>query len=369
MKLIKFFILIFLLIVIELSGQSNNFKKHTQMNLDCKKCHNCDTPTKANPCLVLCPRNKIDIVQHLPEEGPGDIVINAIEDSTDLYEPVNFSHRLHSEMSLMSHGCSICHHFNPPGKIVKCTTCHSIKRDRTELNIPDIKAAYHRQCLECHKTWEEKTECKNCHELNSNNINKTEHKPSMEKVHTNVTLPSKIVYETESEEGNIVTYFHNDHINLFGLKCTDCHIDENCSNCHAKTKPDFAKADEHDRCSSCHDTEDNCNQCHKNKIAEPFSHSIKTGFSLTKFHENLKCISCHKVENSFTGLRKDCTSCHKNEEGYFKHSITGVLLDETHSDFACNDCHQNNNYSRQPTCDDCHDDISFPDDLPGERIK
>jgi len=364
--------LINFILIVSLSssvGQIQNLITHTQMNLDCKKCHVCDTPTKSNPCLIMCPRNSIDMVSHSPKEGPDNIIIDMIDNDEDLYGPANFTHKLHSEMSLMAGGCSICHHFNPPGKIVKCSTCHETSRKRTDLSIPDLKGAFHRQCMGCHKTWEEKSKCESCHQLNSH-ISESKQIAKMEKVHPEISIPIKVIYETDSDEGNIVTYFHNDHSSLFGYECNDCHDQESCANCHAEIKLESIKPDIHDRCSTCHDTENNCNKCHKENISAPFSHKLKTGFALTDYHTGIGCISCHKTKNSFTGLNKNCTTCHIDKEGYFTHGITGIKLDETHVELDCENCHQINNYSKKPTCNECHDDdISFPNSIPGKRIK
>lgn len=364
----KIFIILYIFTSTAFS-QIENLKTHSQMSVDCKTCHICDTPTKANPCLVLCPRNKIDVERHSPEEGPDIIIIDRVKAEKDLYGPSTFTHKLHAEMSLMSGGCSICHHFNPPGKIVSCSECHENQRERVDLTKPDLKAAFHRQCMDCHKTWEAKTECESCHQLNSN-VSKVETKSKMEKAHLPVTIPSKIVYETDTDEGNLVTFFHNDHSSLFGLECSDCHSSESCAKCHAKTKPEFSTTDIHDRCIACHDIDNSCNNCHKNNIAEPFNHKAKTGFELTGDHSGLSCISCHKIKNKFTGLDKNCVSCHTNKDGYFNHNITGLSLDETHIELECTDCHQEDNYSKKPTCSDCHDDdIYFPDSLPGKKLK
>jgi hypothetical protein len=166
MKIIVKTILLFLILYIYLPAQIKNLTGHEQMNVDCKQCHVCDTPTKADPCLIECPRYKIEVVRHSPDEGPDNLVIDKLKGENDLYTPVNFSHRLHSEMSLMSGGCAACHHFNPPGKIVECSTCHSAQRQRTELNKPDLKAAFHRQCMDCHSSWDDDVKCVDCHALN-----------------------------------------------------------------------------------------------------------------------------------------------------------------------------------------------------------
>lgn len=369
MKILLKSISIILLLTISSFGQIENLSTHTQMNLDCKKCHICDTPTKANPCLILCPRNKIDVVRHSPLEGPDKILIDIIRNEEDLYGPSSFTHRTHSEMSLMSGGCSTCHHFNPPGAIVKCSNCHETKRQRTDLSKPDLKAAFHRQCMGCHKTWEKESNCESCHRLNSNTITqKSEAK--IVKSHPEISIPIKVVYETESEEGDFVTFFHNDHGSLFGNECSDCHDQESCASCHSEIKLESIKEDPHDDCSSCHETQNDCNKCHKENIAKPFNHSRTTGFSLTSYHKSLACNSCHKSKDKFTGLNGSCINCHKNDDDYFDHGISGLELDENHVDLDCSDCHQTNKYSKRPTCDDCHDDdISFPDSTPGERTK
>jgi len=372
-SVIKVFVL-FSLLSISIVAQVNNLRSHSQMNLDCKTCHLCDTPTKAEPCLVQCPRYKIEPIRHSVEDAPDDIIINEVASENDLYTPVDFTHRLHAEMSLMSGGCATCHHYNPPGEIVKCSTCHESESKRTNLAIPTLKAAYHRQCMTCHTTWEEKTECKSCHELNSQVLVSKTVEPKIVKSHQKITVPVKIVYETEADEGSMVTYFHNDHTDLFNLECTDCHTQESCASCHNQ-KVDFAKPeldDEHDRCSSCHDTdtEDNCTKCHTDSEKKPFNHTASTKFDLQKFHAKVACISCHKSKTDFAGLNPKCENCHKSSDGYFDHSVTGLKLDETHQDFYCENCHENNKYKKSPICSDCHeDDISFPKNIPGKKVK
>ncbi len=367
MKYLKFKIILFFILGIQSFGQIENLKTHSQMSLDCKKCHICDTPTKANPCLVICPRNKIEVIRHLPEEGPEMIILDEITSENDLYQSVKFTHKLHAEMSLMAGGCSSCHHFNPPGKIVKCISCHEPTRIREALSVPDLKAAYHRQCMGCHQTWEKKTKCESCHLLNTKKGSVAK-KESIENVHPKILIPNRIVYETESEKGKIVTFFHNDHSSLFGFECSDCHTSQSCSSCHSqKIKPSKVN-DEHVRCSKCHETEKDCKKCHQDELAQPFNHLSKTGFALTKYHAISNCALCHKDKNNFSGLKKDCIYCHKNSEGLFKHSITGIILDEIHSELECLNCHLKNDYSIKPSCIECHDDMSFPANIPGDKV-
>ena len=57
---------------------------------------------KSDPCLVLCPREKIVTVYQKPEQTPELIVIDQI---SDRYSPVYFSHKIHAQMSNMGGGC------------------------------------------------------------------------------------------------------------------------------------------------------------------------------------------------------------------------------------------------------------------------
>ncbi len=356
-------------------AQSNLSKLHSKKDLDCTNCHECETPTKTNPCLAQCPRENIKTIKYLASDIPSVFEINNIHGEKDLYETVKFLHKEHAEMSQMGDGCTTCHHYNPPGKIVKCSFCHEADRAEVNVNMPDLKSAYHRQCMNCHAEWEEESKCENCHAL------KSEYKTSVAsteiiKMHEPVIRPATKVYETgECEKGKVATFHHNDHINLFGQNCVDCHQDESCQSCHNQ-KPNFIKAidgDNHSRCESCHDTENKnqCAKCHTDKETKPFNHFRNTGFDINKYHSKNKCQSCHTKEGKYSGLKAQCQSCHNWDEDSFDHTITGLQLSEDHIDNDCSDCHIDNNYSN-PTCLDCHEDgegYIVPKKLPGKRIK
>ena len=115
-------------------------------------------------------------------------------------------------MADMSGGCTYCHHFNPPGKVLACAECHEAALLRDDINKPGLKGAYHRQCLDCHRTWSHKTDCVMCHErkvegqTDEQELNlKAE---LIKKSHSAVKVPKKIVKETEYEDGPLVTFFH-----------------------------------------------------------------------------------------------------------------------------------------------------------------
>ncbi len=159
----KFLALILVLVfTIGINAQQSPGKDHSKLNLSCKTCHSCDVPTKSDPCLVICPREKITTVYQKPEQTPELITINQL---SDRYGPVYFSHKIHAQMSIMSGGCENCHHHNTSGPILKCNSCHETSRKREDVSIPDLKGAYHRQCMDCHREWSHETGCNSCHTL------------------------------------------------------------------------------------------------------------------------------------------------------------------------------------------------------------
>ncbi|PKL90342.1 MAG: hypothetical protein CVV23_00365 [Ignavibacteriae bacterium HGW-Ignavibacteriae-2] len=367
--------ILFYLSIILFSTALYSQQKHSDIKVDCSFCHSCENPTKNEPCIKDCPRHTMITVHHSPSEGPLEIKIDILKKEKDLYSPVIFSHRAHSEMSQMGGGCSMCHHYNPPGRVVACKECHDVNRQRADLRKPDLNGAYHRQCIDCHKLWSDDKGCTYCHAKNSdsgkNKITKTV--PKKDRIHPEVIAPNKVVYNAKSGKNKFVTFYHNDHTNLFSLECKDCHKDESCVKCHAKEKiikkQNKTLNQKHQLCSSCHDTAKNCNNCHMEKVTEGFNHKIKTGFDISKFHAALKCRDCHKKPKSFTGLKGTCSNCHQEfKAGTFDHRKAKLVLDEIHAEIDCSDCHTNANYQK-PTCENCHDDKSFPANLPGKKIK
>ncbi len=360
-------------------AQNKLSKSHSKTNLDCSVCHTCEVPTKLNPCLASCPREDVKVKTYKVADAPKVFVINNVHGEKNIYSAVNFAHKAHASMSEMSGGCETCHHYNPPGKIVKCSTCHTADRKEVDINMPDLKSAYHRQCMSCHQTWEEESRCENCHTLNDkykSAIAKTE----IVKTHKPIERPVTKVFKTsECKRGKVATFHHNDHINLFGLECVDCHQDESCESCHSQ-KSNFKKTVDvanHNRCESCHDTKskNQCVKCHSNKESKPFNHFANTGFDINKYHSKNSCNSCHTKKGSYKGLNSECQNCHNWDEDNFNHSITGLQLNEDHIDNSCADCHEdddgNLNY-KKPTCTNCHEEdegFVVPNKLPGKRVK
>ena len=352
-----------------------NSQSHKNMDFNCSTCHACDTPTKSNPCLIECPREKMMTVHQTPAQSPEVIVLNKMKSLEDIYEPVQFTHRLHAEMAGMSGGCQLCHHYNPPGNVVSCSECHSTSRIREDISKPDLKAAFHRQCIDCHREWDGNIECESCHALNSSGksaFDKSQDKK--ERVHPPVVEPTKIVFDTPSYEDKMVTFFHNEHTAIYGFECSDCHKNDGCVKCHNKQEPivneDVKLTVKHQKCASCHNTESDCESCHQNTEMKPFDHKSRTGFALAPFHSNFKCAKCHKTPQVFKGLSGNCNTCHENwAPDNFDHSVVGLKLSENHVEWTCDVCHQDRDFAKKPVCSECHDeDVTFPDFEPGERL-
>jgi hypothetical protein len=369
--------LMIILIVFVTGIYAQSQKTHPLEQLQCSTCHSCEIPTKENPCLISCPRDRMITMEHSPEEGPGTITMNEMFEVSDLYSPVVFTHRLHSEMSGMSGGCSMCHHYNPPGRVVPCKDCHETSRKRSDISKPDLKGAYHQLCIDCHRTWGGSVNCESCHALNSTakTTDKTAGKKQTSgRVHPEIVKPTKLVYETDYEDGKIVTFYHNEHVDLYGFQCSDCHKNETCAKCHEMKKASVQGAsleDKHEFCSACHNVDNACEHCHKDRELAPFNHQKRTGFALTKYHTKLTCTQCHGTNKKFAKMSSECVSCHRDwAVGTFNHKVTGLVLSENHAEVDCEMCHVDKKFAQKPTCDNCHEaDIMYPDYAPGEFVK
>ncbi len=344
-------------------------------DLNCAECHSCETPTAQDRCLKSCPSFSMTHVtaDHNLSEAPGTIFLDYIADE---YQAVRFDHKIHADMAEMGLKCATCHHYSPPGRIPACRECHGGEANPNSLRQPALKGAYHRQCISCHREWSHDTKCVICH-LPANGSLSTDSYDSTDILgisHPIITEPVKKVYHISCDEGNVVTFYHKQHVELYGLKCANCHQDENCSYCHdlAKSSPEgspsvIAKSPEeiHATCNNCHDN-DNCDKCHDSRERPPFSHSM-TGWELNQFHENLDCRACHPTGKKISRLDNSCSSCHAGwDQSNFEHSVTGLRLDEIHIEADCIDCHMELHYEKTPTCDNCHDDdINHKETPPG----
>jgi hypothetical protein len=357
----------------------------TMEELPCNFCHACDKPTRQHPCLSECPRTSAAAISRkMSQKGGPDVVI--LDELENLYLPVPFDHAGHAHMAAMTDGCAVCHHYTPEGTAhPACKNCHEIasKREGLEgMRKPSLKAAYHRQCMGCHREWSGGTQCAACHPPKVGQDQKVPTaKALLEVMPHPIAEPHTKVYELESKPraGAKVIFRHKEHIDRFGLTCAECHREDSCSRCHQEGAADAPRAatlgDGHRPCSACHDVDnkDACDHCHWNegdRKPEPFDHE-RTGWSLGRYHEKLSCRVCH-VQVPFVKLDPGCNSCHGDwAPDRFDHAVTGQVLDKNHEDVACADCHRDRKFDAPPKCDECHDadeGIVFPAKRPGPMV-
>jgi hypothetical protein len=345
----------------------------TALAPNCRDCHDCDRPTKAQPCLNACPRYRNNFTgQHKTGEGPEVVVIDQL---ADLYEPVVFAHGLHAGMSEITGGCVNCHHYSEPGGVVPpCRQCHDPATQQVDLRKPSLKGAYHRQCINCHVDWSHENACGSCHEQKGRvqPVGKPDPTDPLSVKHPKMEPTPYYTYQTTYAKGPVVTFHHGDHVEKFGLQCTDCHQGQSCGRCHDSLKTSGAARKPLDHvtsCIVCHGERD-CGFCHSNRSEPAFHHATSANFALTPYHEKVACKTCHGEPKTFKTPDTRCASCHIHWKlGSFDHKVTGLVLDETHRELECADCHTDADFARAPKCDTCHDEAVFPARVPGQRVK
>lgn len=351
----------------------DNTSERVKQTLSCKSCHSSEYPTKNDPGLLDCPRTEMIPIIHPSTEGPEIVVI---DEMSDYYTGVVFPHKIHSEMSEMSGGCNGCHHYNTAGPVMNCRKCHEGSRSREDITVPDLKAAYHRQCMTCHKEWSNENGCNNICHKRKDPSNKLSVDSFAGKTHPKLTLPGKIVWETRSKINKTVTFFHDEHIQIFKLECKSCHTRESCVKCHSPKargnsneliKIEKSVEEHHKPCSNCH-LGNSCQKCHQEKEMMPFNHAKTTGWVLKSYHSNLECSKCHGSRMPYRKLDNNCASCHKSFTTAFDHKLMGFIFSENHKELECKNCHVNGDFIKKPVCTDCHDDKSLPTDVPGKRV-
>ena len=323
------------------------------------------------------------IAAEFKERVPDVVILDELE---DLYLPVPFDHKGHSEMAKMTIGCAICHHFTPEGTPhPACKSCHEVSPVREDMRKPSLKAAYHRQCLSCHREWSHQTACEICHPPKAGRGTRSgaTRRPTVDDIvgtmHPPIPEPDVKVYQTKYKDkpGTKVLFRHKEHIHRFGFTCAECHREDSCSRCHEKGKSEADRVktleEHHNPCATCHDmkTPEKCNHCHRlagEPVPKPFDHG-DTGWTLNRYHKGKSCRLCHTTV-PFTKLDRDCSKCHGDwEPDTFDHRITGQVLEENKPDVDCGDCHADRRFDRAPSCDECHDEeVRFPAQRPGTVV-
>jgi hypothetical protein len=350
--------------------------------LHCNFCHTCDKPTKRLPCLRGCPRTSAAaIAREMSQKRiPDEAILDELE---ELYLPVRFDHKGHAHMADMVEGCAVCHHYTPEGTArPACKTCHEVAANREDLRKPSLKAAYHRQCMGCHRAWSGETECAACHPPKAGEGQKIPTRQELlDKMSDPIKMPREKIYEPQAKPkvGARIIFRHKEHVDRFGITCAECHREDSCSRCHQLTEEKQPRASTsqgcHGPCAACHDVDnrDACDHCHWKKgerKPQPFDHD-NTAWPLSKYHAELACRTCHEAV-PFRKLDRNCNTCHSRwEPATFDHAVTGQVLDKNHEEIDCADCHAGRQFDSPPKCNECHDEddgIAFPAKRPGPVV-
>jgi len=304
----------------------------------------------------------------------------------DLYGPVRFMHMKHATVI---NNCMECHHYKPDApeasdasETTKCSACH---QEAFNPEFPDrlgLKAAYHQQCMDCHKE-EDKgpVNCSGCHPKkvpdhkdlvklpdNPDPITVTKeclrcHDDAAEDMLTSAHWlwkgPSPY---TIGQEDKVTSGKATDTINNFCVavpsnwpRCTSCHAGYGWKDATF----DFTDKTRMD-CLVCHDT------TLKYRKAPPAAGMPYPQINLKEIAENVGKPS-----------RKTCGDCHFQGGGgdAVKHGdMNGILYYPSRNcdvhmggmDFQCHECHKTRNHKisgrslslpvaeGSRSCEDCH---------------
>lgn len=192
------------------------------------------------------------------ENPPETAVIGSLAKT---YQPVTFSHDMHS---MMADDCATCHHHADPDQTPPCKECHGVSQD-----IPSLKDAYHGQCMTCHREMEMgPTGCAECHTKKV--VQKAPMKRKPEKG------PEVSVLNTLERIYEPVTFSHDIHTM----------VADDCATCHHYSEPGQTPA---------------CRECH----GAPFDPKNLNMPGL-KGAYHLQCMGCHED----MGGPRGCLECH-----------------------------------------------------------
>ena len=146
----------------------------------CKICHDGPLPRKVDqrtsPFVPMTPR-ELPVLPDVSDDFPEVVEASVLAGK---YQPAKFPHKKivagmdemvrKSRLATRFHGktvvlCAGCHHNSPPGeRVPSCRSCHSDAAHPVK-DLPDLTAAYHRQCIGCHQAIGHPSQgCTDCHE-------------------------------------------------------------------------------------------------------------------------------------------------------------------------------------------------------------
>ncbi len=241
-------------------------------------------------------------------------------------------------------------------KNVDCRQCH------VSLVFSDAKT----NCIGCHRDMHKNsvgTDCQRCHTTENWIVNNTN------LLHQSTRFPL-VGNHAKSDCGSCHTDYKQLNFSVNGVTCYTCHT----ANYNSARNPNHIAAN-YSR---------NCDECHRSSTptwrSSQFRHD---SFPLEQGHKIEDCFACHK-SGVFTGLSKDCYSCHNDKfsatsnpnhitakfstncsechaptvwtESKFNHNLTTFPLTGKHTAVSCIECHKNGNYSSiSKECKSCHD--------------
>ena len=192
-----------------------------------------------------------------------------------VYEPVAFSHEMHS---VLTEDCGDCHHHSEAGQTLPCGKCHPATLGSKKAGPPGLKDAYHGQCIACHKEMEMgPTGCMDCHTKRNAETQAakqvSQEAPVKQK---SEALPETFTLSSLEKIYQPVVFSHAMHTEMA----------EECASCHHHSPAGQTPA---------------CGKCH----GEPFDPQNLNMPGL-KGAYHLQCMTCHRDVGAPVG----CTECH-----------------------------------------------------------
>ncbi len=275
--------------------------KHGEaQDLECATCHS----KAAEAAEAGMPTRKKCMTCHesIDEEKPPERKIDALflEDKglwanvTDVGDEVVFSHKTHAE-----------------GKVA-CADCHQGIEQSTKVTS-ELRVTMER-CVGCHAGKKAGTDCAACHKEIREDAPPPSHRMAWKKLHGLVSADGDLGGEK---------------------RCTLCHTETSCSQCHQSEPPashtaqwrqiGHGVAAETDRrqCSVCHEAS-TCDRCHQETA--PRTHTGSWGAPVDRH-----CTSCH-----FPLASESCGLCH---EGTPSHSLATPKPAWHNAGMNCRQCH------------------------------
>ncbi|MFZ2631977.1 MAG: tetrathionate reductase family octaheme c-type cytochrome [Desulfosalsimonadaceae bacterium] len=284
-----------------------------------------------------------------------------INKQEDYYGPVRFMHANHAASAK---DCAVCHHYRPAApdalETTRCSACHQDAFNKTHPERIGLKAAYHLQCVECHKTRNKgPVDCIGCHMKNvpdHNTLVKLPEKPTPQQVtaeclrchrsagedllttaHWLWKGPSPYTMERRknNQHGKGTDVFNNYCISLITneARCTSCHAGYGWKDTHF----DFNDMNKMD-CLVCHDTTGTYQKSPKEAgMPDPAVDLLKVAKNVGHTSRQT-CGSCHFSGGGGDGVK------HSDLSSELLHPSRNCDIHMGGYDFQCVACHRTRNH-------------------------